>query len=156
MLLRLVYRGFGVLLILLTTQAVFAQQLSPNSYNYGKVKLWNNPKAQLTFTNTSRKKMLFLPIPYQRNLYVHLPDGYIMPGETVEIEAIYYTEDLGNFSVQQPLYLSGWNEPVFLSLKGKISSFHPDAHIACPNMAQEQKEEATSQIAEVIIKPVRR
>jgi Mg-chelatase subunit ChlD len=152
MLLRLVYRGFGVLLILLTTQAVFAQQLSPNSYNYGKVKLWNNPKAQLTFTNTSRKKMLFLPIPYQRNLYVHLPDGYIMPGETVEIEAIYYTENLGNFSVQQPLYLSGWNEPVYLSLKGKISSFHPDAHIACPNMGQEQKEEATSQIAEVIIK----
>ena len=51
--------------------------------------------------------------------------GYIMPGETVEIEAIYYTEDLGNFSVQQPLYLSGWNEPVYLSLKGKISQFSP-------------------------------
>ena len=152
MLLRFFHRCLGVILVMLMTQSLIAQNLSPNTFNYGKVKLWNNPKAQLTFTNTSNKKMLFLPIPYQRNLYINLPEGYINPGETVEIEAIYYTEDLGNFLVQQPLYLSGWNEPVYLSLKGKILSFHPDAHIACPNMGQEQKEEATSQIAEIVIK----
>lgn len=138
-----------LLMLLMSSLFVQGQQLSPNTYNFGKVSLWNNPKAQLTFTNTSNQRVLFLPIPYQRNLYVHLPEGYINPGQTVEIEAIYYTEDKGNFEVNQPLYLSGWSEPVYLNLKGKILTFHPDAHIACPNMGQEQKKEATSQIASI-------
>lgn len=130
----------------------FGQSLSPGVFNYGKVKLWNNPRATFTFTNPSNKRVLFLPIPYQRNLYVNLPEGYIEPGETVELEAIFYTEDLGNFTVNQPLYLSGWGDPIYLNLKGKIISFHPDAHTACPNMGQEKREEATSQIARVVVK----
>lgn len=152
MLLRLVHRSKWFVLLLMVAQIAVAQQLTPSTYNYGKVKLWNNQKATYTFTNNSSQRVLFLPIPYQRNLYIHLPEGYIQPGESVEIEAVYYTEDLGNFLVQQPLYLSGWSEPVYLSMKGKIQSFHPDAHIACPNMGQEQKEEASSQMAEIIVK----
>lgn len=152
MLLQLVHRSKWFLLVMLLSQTAFGQQLLPHTYNYGKVKLWNNPKAEFTFTNNSDQRVLFLPIPYQRNLYIHLPEGYIQPGESVDIEAIYYTEDEGNFSVQQPLYLSGWSEPVYLSMKGKILTFHPDAHIACPNMGQEQKEEASSQIAEIVVK----
>lgn len=124
----------------------------PKVHNFGKVKLWNNPHAHYTFTNESAKRVLFLPIPYQRNLYVNLPEGYIKPGQTVEIEAVYYTEDLGNFMVEQPLYLSGWDEPVYLRMKGKIQSFHPDAHIACPNMGQEKKEVATAQTAKIVVK----
>ncbi|MBO6516304.1 MAG: VWA domain-containing protein [Bacteroidia bacterium] len=131
--------------------ASYGQQLAPNVHNFGKVKLWNNPKAHFTFTNPSNKRVLFLPIPYQRNLYVHLPEGYIEPGETVEIEAIYYTEELGNFTLNQPLYLSGWPDPIYLNMKGKILTFHPDAHIACPNMGQEQKEEARSEVAQIIV-----
>lgn len=152
MLLQLVHRTILILVVMLMSNSAFGQKLLPTTYNYGKVKLWNNPKAEFTFTNNSDQRVLFLPIPYQRNLYIHLPEGYIQPGETVDIEAIYYTEDLGNFLVQQPLYLSGWAEPVYLSMKGKILTFHPDAHIACPNMGQEQKEEASSQIAEIIVK----
>jgi len=137
---------------LCVTQFAFGQQLTPGVHNFGKVKLWNNPKATFTFTNPSSKRMLFLPIPYQRNLYVNLPEGYIESGETVEIETIYYTEDLGNFTVNQPLYLSGWADPIYLNLKGKILTFHPDAHIACPNMGQEQKEDASSEVAQIVVK----
>jgi Mg-chelatase subunit ChlD len=152
MLLRFAFRSFGILLAVLLSSTGYGQQLRPSTYNYGKVKLWNNPKAELTFTNSSAQRIIFLPIPYQQNLYVHLPDGYIEPGETVEIEAIYYTESRGSFEVHQPLYLSGWNEPVYLNLKGKIATFHPDAHIACPNMGQEQKVPAVSQVANIIVK----
>mgnify|MGYP000389177835 CR=1 FL=1 len=138
--------------ILFINLSASAQQITPSVYNFGKVKLWNNPKAEILFTNNGNERVLFLPIPYQRNLYVNLPEGYVNPGETVKLEAIFYTEDLGNFIVNQPLYLSGWSEPIYLSMKGKIISFHPDAHTACPNMGQEQKEEASSQIAEIIVK----
>ena len=141
-----------LMLFVVVSQFASAQQLSPSTYNFGKVSLWNNPKAKLTFTNTSSQRVLFLPIPYQRNLYFHLPEGYINPGQTVEIEAIYYTEEKGNFTVNQPLYLSGWSEPVYLNLKGKILTFHPDAHIACPNMGQEQKKESSSQIASIEVR----
>lgn len=129
-----------------------AQQMQPGVFNFGKVQQWNNPKAILKFTNTGNARVIFLPVPYQRNLYVHLPQGYINPGESVEIEAIYYTENLGKFEVNQPLYLSGWSEPVYLRLTGKIQSFHPDAHIACPNMGQRQKVEASNGITQLIVK----
>lgn len=129
-----------------------AQQMQPGVFNFGKVQQWNNPKAVLKFTNNGSTRVLFLPVPYQRNLYVHLPQGYISPGESVEIEAIYYTENIGKFEVNQPLYLSGWSEPVYLRLSGKIQSFHPDAHIACPNMGQRQKVEASNGITQLIVK----
>ncbi|MFT5723257.1 MAG: Mg-chelatase subunit ChlD [Bacteroidia bacterium] len=152
MLLQLAIRRVGVIGLIILAQSAFGQQMTPGIYNFGKVKLWNNPKAELTFTNNSNKRVMFLPISYQQNLYVNLPQGYIEPGQSVKIEAIYYTESSGNFSIKQPLYLSGWGEPIYLGLKGKILTFHPDAHIACPNMGQEQKKQATSQIAQIIVK----
>ncbi|MFT5156802.1 MAG: Mg-chelatase subunit ChlD [Bacteroidia bacterium] len=124
-------------LCLITHIEVCAQQLIPNPYDFGKTALWNNPKATLSFTNTLTKPVLFLPMSYQRNLYVNLPEGYIQPGQTVQIEAIYYTEDRGNFQISQPIYISGSNNPMYLNLKGKITSFHPDAHMACPSYRTE-------------------
>lgn len=115
------------------TNQSFAQ-LNPSTYNYGKVQLWNNPKAIFRYTNNTNKRSLFLPIQYQRDLYLHLPEGYIEPGQSVTIEAIYYTEERGSFSISQPIYLSGLNEPIILTLQGKILSFHPDAHTACPTI----------------------
>lgn len=75
---------------------------------------------------------MFLPIRYQRNLKLALPEGFIESGERVEIEAQYYTESLGNFSIDQPLYVNVLNEPIHLRMKGRIQSFHPNALTVCP------------------------
>jgi len=126
-------RILTILLIFCAAQG-YSQKLSPSEFNFGKVKLWNNPTATFTFTNTSSKKLIFLPIAYQRNLYIDLPSGYIEPGESRTIKAIYYTEDGGNVNVNQPLYHSAGGDPIMLRLKGKILSFHPDAFTVCPSV----------------------
>lgn len=135
-----VKRLIVLILVAFVTQTTFGQDLSPSTFNFGKVKLWNNPTALYTFTNTSSKKLLFLPIPYQRNLYIDLPQGYIQPGETRKITAVYYTEDGGNLSVSQALYHSGSQQPIRLRMKGKIISFHPDAITVCPRVGDKQNE----------------
>ncbi|MCB9240373.1 MAG: VWA domain-containing protein [Flavobacteriales bacterium] len=128
-----------------------AQTLTPSTYNHGKVKLWNNPKAVFTFTNTTSQRMLFLPIQYQRDLYIHLPEGYIEPGQSVDIEVLYYTEEEGPFSITQELYVSGSNDPIYLRLKGKIQSFHPDAKTACPRVNPDKNENQRTVVTTVTV-----
>ncbi len=109
-------------------------QLTPSTFDFGKVKMWNNPKATFIYTNRSSQRQMFLPIRYKRDIYLHLPEGYISPGQSVEIEGVFYTEERGAFTVSQPLYLSGSTEPVHLVMRGKIISFHPDARTVCPTI----------------------
>jgi Ca-activated chloride channel family protein len=109
-----------------------AQEFSPSTYNLGKVKLYNNPVIKFNFVNDTKNPIVFLPIPYQRNLFIDLPQGYIKPGQSVEISAIYFTEQTGALNVEQPIYTSASNEPIYLKIKGKILSLHPGAITSCP------------------------
>jgi Mg-chelatase subunit ChlD len=109
-------------------------QLTPNQHDFGKIKLWNNPKATFTYTNNTSQRQMFLPIRYKRDIYLHLPEGYIEPGQSATIEAVYYTEERGTFSIAQPLYLSGSPTAINLKMRGRILSFHPDAKTVCPTI----------------------
>ncbi|MCB9261441.1 MAG: VWA domain-containing protein [Flavobacteriales bacterium] len=129
-----------------------AQNILPDNFDFGKVKMWNNPTASYTFTNNTSQRVAFLPITYQRNLYIDLPLQYIAPGQTVTIEAVFYTEAKGSFSVSQPLYLSGHSEPIYLKMSGRIQSFHPEAQMACPVMSQKNKVEALNGVTNIIVK----
>jgi len=137
---RFSLRNRSVIAVFIALVAVFLSptvgqaQLTPSTFDFGKVKMWNNPKAIFIYTNTSSQRQMFLPIRYKRDMYLHLPEGYINPGQSVEIEAVFYTEERGAFSVSQPLYLSGSTEPVHLVMRGKIVSFHPDARTVCPTI----------------------
>ena len=120
------------LLILVSLKPAFSQKLSPGVHDFGKVKLWNNPTATFVFKNNTKERIIFLPIRYQRNLKIALPEGFIEPGEKVEIQARYYTESLGSFSIDQELYVNVLAEPLHLRMKGRIQSFHPNALTVCP------------------------
>jgi len=109
-----------------------AQKLSPSTQDYGKVKLWNNPIATFTFKNNTKERIIFLPIRYQKDVKIALPEGFIEPGEQVEIQMQYFTEKLGSFSVTQELFINISGDPIHLRLKGKIVSFHPNALTVCP------------------------
>ncbi len=69
----------------------------------------------------------------------------------MELEAIFYTEELGNFTVNQPLYLSGVGRSDLLKPKGENYRFHPDAHGLSKHGARKTRK-ATSQIARVVVK----
>lgn len=113
---------------------VWGQKLSPEVYNFGKEKAWNNPEAIFTFTNTTSKSVLFLPLPFEEKLQVILPEGYIKPGESAEIKVRYFTESPGAFNVKIPVYINTSPIPMNLELKGVIKSFHPNALTVCPRI----------------------
>lgn len=117
----------------------FSQQIKPNTYNFGRVKLWNNPEASFTFKNTSDKSVLFLPLPFDNKLGVVLPEGYIKPGETAEIKVTFFTEQTGEFNIDLPIYINTVPEPLHLVLKGNIKSLHPNALTVCPTIDKSKK-----------------
>lgn len=122
------------LFLWLVPQNVRAQKISPEVYNFGKEKAWNNPEASFTFTNTSKNAVLFLPLPFEEKLQVLLPEGYIQPGQKAEIKVRYFTETTGTFSVKIPVYINTSPIPLNLELKGTIKSFHPNALTVCPRI----------------------
>jgi hypothetical protein len=128
------FRSFVFFALLISCLTAIGQQIKPNSYNYGKVKLWNNPQAVFKFKNTSDKSVLFLPLPFDSKLLVELPEGYIKPGETAEIKVTYFTENTGAFNIDVPVYINTELEALHLVLKGQIKSIHPNALTVCPSI----------------------
>jgi uncharacterized protein YegL len=127
----------------LTALSIFtnAQQIKPEVYKFGKTKLWNSPEAIFTFKNDSKQSVLFLPVAYNRNLMVILPQGYIDPGAKAEIKVRFYTEKEGLFNITVPVYINTLDEPFKLQLKGNIVSLHPSAITECPRIDKSRNEQ---------------
>jgi Ca-activated chloride channel family protein len=113
---------------------LLGQKVSPEVFDFGKEKAWNNPEAVFNFTNNTAKSILFLPLPYEEKLKVVLPEGYIRPGEKSQIRVRYFTETPGIFSVKIPVYINTSPLPLYLELTGNIKSFHPNALTVCPRI----------------------
>lgn len=102
--------------------------------DYGSIKEWKNDTTWFFLTNTSGKNWFVLPTFYHQEFQIIAPRGEIKPGQTIHVGLSYYTEEVGRFSLEAPLYLSSESKPILLRVKGKIQSFHPDALIYCPNL----------------------
>jgi Ca-activated chloride channel family protein len=127
-------RFLTILISIVLSTSAFAQKITPPVIDLGKVKYWNNPILTYTFTNTSSQTILFLPIGYKPNYKLNLPVKKVEPGQSVDIQLQYFTEDLGRFSIKVPVYISTSKRPVYLELKGLIQSLHPDALTVCPSV----------------------
>lgn len=125
---------YTFILSLLVSLAAFGQQVSNTTKDFGKVKDWNNPAFTVTYTNTSGKQQLFLPVMYSVDLGVKMGTMKLQPGESTTIEFKYYTEEFGRFAKEIPIYVSTQGEPIVFTLKGNINSFHPDAFTFCPRI----------------------
>lgn len=118
---------------------LYAQQFLPASYDFGTIKEWRNPTAKMVFVNNSSKPVMFLPISYNPEIEVIVPEGYINPGESKTVEIIYYTRENGRFTANVPIYVNTLAEPIYVTLKGKILSFHKDALMRCPSMNERRE-----------------
>jgi len=125
---------YSFFLGLLLSLAALGQQVSSLTKDFGKVKDWNNPAFTVTYTNTSGKQQLFLPVMYTVDLGVRIGKMKLQPGESTTIEFKYYTEEFGRFIKRIPIYVSTQAEPTVFTLKGNINSFHPDAFTFCPRI----------------------
>lgn len=125
---------YTFILSLLVSLTAYGQQVSNTAKDFGKVKDWNNPAFNITYTNTSGKQQLFLPVKYSVDLGVKIGKMKLQPGESTSIEFKYYTEEFGRFTKEIPIYVSTQGEPIVFTLKGNINSFHADAFTFCPRI----------------------
>jgi Ca-activated chloride channel family protein len=110
------------------------QEVSSTVQNFGNVKQWNNPIFEVSYTNTSGRSQLFLPIRYQPDIGVSFNKERLAPGESTIIQIQYYTEEFGRFSQDVAVFISTQNDPITFTLRGNIQSFHPDAFTMCPRI----------------------
>ncbi len=127
---RLIY----ILFLTLCAGMASAQRMVPDVHDLGRVKLYNNPTLIYTFTNESKVPVLFMPTPYMMDLEVSIPEGYVQPGQSIQIKVRYFTEKYGMIRVHQPIYINSRNDPFYINITGKIISFHPNALTMCPSM----------------------
>ena len=127
-------RLFSLSIFLLLLTAVFGQRVPRTYQDFGKVKQWNNPIFEVSYTNTSGKEQLFLPIAYQYDVLVKYGKDKLSPGETTNISIQYFTEEFGRFTREVDVYVSTQNSPIKFTLSGNIQSFHPDAFTVCPRI----------------------
>lgn len=110
------------------------QEVSSTVQNFGNVKQWNNPVFEVSYTNTSGRSQLFLPIRYQPDIGVSFSKERLAPGESTIIQIKYYTEEFGRFSQDVAVFISTQNDPITFTLRGNIQSFHPDVFTMCPRI----------------------
>ncbi len=128
---------WALLIALFLVQNLYQQgfrglQITELSYNFGTVKVWDNPPAVFTFENTSFDPLYILAPKTSRNIIVEYPRNRIESGEKGEIRVYFYTEKTGNFAEEVLLYSSATNDPIKLNVKGQIKAMADNALTQCP------------------------
>ncbi len=120
-----------------------AQQVKweSRSFDYGTVTDWNSPPAVFKFTNTSKEKIMFLPMFYQREMYVEIPKRKLEPGESAEVKVYLYTNETGPFSKKATVWIDKSNDPMELTIRGNIKSLYKNALTACPSFWNHKPDE---------------
>lgn len=133
---------------LVTGSDAFSQQLKweDKSFDFGTVSEWNSPPAVFRVTNTGKEKIMFLPMFYQREMYVDIPRRKIEPGETVELKIYIYTEQTGPFTKKATVWIDKSNDPIDLTVRGTIKSLYKNALTACPSFWPKDREEEKKEI----------
>ncbi len=143
-------------ILLLTCQNLYQQgfrglYISETTYNFGTVKVWDNPPAIFTFENTSFDPMYILAPKMGRNVIVEYPRNRIESGEKGEIRVYYYTEKTGSFAEEIILYNSTTDEPIKLNVKGQIKAMADNALTQCPDFDENGKIKPREFILEGIV-----
>lgn len=125
--------------------------ITESSYNFGVVKVWDNPPAVFTFENTSFDPLYLLAPKTSRHVIVEYPRNRIESGEKGEIRVYFYTEKTGSFSEDILLYASTSNEPIKLNVKGQIKALADNALTQCPDFDENGKIKQQEYIIEGIV-----
>jgi Mg-chelatase subunit ChlD len=116
------------------------------SFDHGTVTDWNSPPAVFKFTNTSKEKIMFLPMFYQREMYVEIPKRKLEPGESAEVKVYLYTNETGPFTKKATVWIDKSSDPMELTVRGNIKSLYKNALTACPSFWNHKPDEETPQI----------
>ena len=132
-----------IVILFLLPLLSFSQQVKweSRSFDYGTVTDWNSPPAVFKFTNTSKEKIMFLPMFYQREMYVEIPKRKIEPGESAEVKVYLYPNETGPFTKKATVWIDKSNDPMEITIRGNIKSLYKNALTACPSFWNHKPDE---------------
>ncbi|MBS3916012.1 MAG: VWA domain-containing protein [Bacteroidetes bacterium] len=128
------------------------QSYSDQFHNYGDVSFWNNDTAWFELKNTGSGNLVILPTFYNEKYKLLLSDRSVSPGAKVKIGIVYYTEIVGKFNVEVPVYVNQKPDPIVFHLKGNIKALDPLAETRCPNMAEGNSENKMEKVVVVEVR----
>jgi len=147
---------FFILAVLAVLPAAEAQSFrgllfSETTYNFGTVKVWDNPPAVFIFENTSFDPLYILAPKASRRVYVEYPRNRIESGEKGEIRVYFYTDQPGSFSEEVLLYSSNSEAPLKLQVKGNIKALAENALTQCPVFNSTNKQSVSEYMIEGLV-----
>lgn len=107
--------------------------VTQDRFDFGLVKLWNNPPVQFTVYNHSNQSFFFLPQFAQKDLFLEFNPTEVLPGQTGTITAIYYTDQVGKFSKNFDVFISTQTKPISFTIQGTILQLESSALTSCPD-----------------------
>ncbi|MBL7836849.1 MAG: VWA domain-containing protein [Bacteroidetes bacterium] len=125
----------SLLFFLLFPVLAFGQlQISRTEFDFGQIAVFNNDTAYFSVTNTGSKTIHLLPTQPKESYAILCESKSILPGQSIQIAIVYYTDKKGKFSIQVPIYFSHTGNPVNFTLKGQIKSIAETAYTICPSI----------------------
>lgn len=124
-----------ICLLALVPLSTIAQKIKwhTTTINFGTVADWNSPPATFQFANTGNKPLMLLPQRHDRTVLVRYPNRAIAPGQTGEIQILYYTGETGAFTKTVSVYSNASHKAEKLTLRGNIKSIYANALTSCPS-----------------------
>ena len=96
-------------------------EFSEMEHNLGTLVWHNSAQATFTLKNTGRKDLVITSVePDCGCTLVSWTQGNIAPGKSASISARYDAEQLGHFSKSFGVYLDDEQEPIYLTISGKV------------------------------------
>ena len=89
---------------------------------------------------------MFLPMFYQREMYVEIPKRKLEPGESAEVKVYLYTNETGPFAKKATVWIDKSNDPMELTVRGNLKSLYKNALTACPSFWNHKPDEETPQV----------
>ena len=106
--------------------------IHPETFDFGRLTNWSNPKATFTVYNGSDKTLHFLRTPSTPSINILYPTYGIKPGDSASFFIEYYTGQKGKFDEVTTLYFEESSSPFPVIIKGNILSFAPSVVSVCP------------------------
>lgn len=145
---------FTLLLFLAFSQLLSQSEFSKLKHNFGDIKQGNKRFVDITYKNTSSKKVFLLTIKNNREVRVLTSGKTILPDSSIILRFKYNPKKKGKFKIKTPVYFSNSIEPYVFIMSGNVKEIDNSFGIECPGFGTKDlvKEQSFDLVAIVLDK----
>ena len=120
-------------------QAFSQHAFNKTAHNFGEINRGSTRYADFIMSNLGSKNIYILRIEKDEELSVKLSGKTLAPDSSVIIRIQYNPKSMGSFHKKIPVYISSANDPVLLSISGKVNYLEENYLQDCPDFSATRK-----------------